>query len=365
MSTVQDQDDVPALIKSLKHSKTDIRRAALRALARLGPAAAAAIPRLSACLRDEDAALRDEAARALVQIGPAAVPALMEALANPDREVRRQAAWAMKRLGATSPIAVPTLTRALKDPDPRVRKGAALALGALDAAAEEAIPALMEALKDNHLVFCRLVASALAEIGPAAVPSLAAALADPDKYIRREAAWALGQIGPAARMAVPALLKALHELQEEAQVHAPEAPPEVDRSCVTDVVFIAPLKDADVLAGRSRKGPDKALKVHVIQALGAIGPDAGAAGAALLEALSDTDARVCRAAAQALARLQGRPSGMAAEGRLSGTEATPTYGLAHADHGRDHPAGPRLLRRLPTPARRGMRTLSEPEAASG
>jgi HEAT repeat protein len=325
MSIVPDQDDVPALVKSLKHSKTEIRRSALRALARLGSQAEPAVPPLTSCLTDADATLRDEAARALVQIGPAAVPALMEALKNPDREVRRQAAWAMKRLGPASRIAVPTLIPALKDPDPRVRKGAALALGSLEA--EEAIPALMEALKDNHLVFCRLVASALAEIGPAAVPPLTAALTDPDKYLRREAAWALGQIGPDARTAVPALLQALREHQKYNHVRVPEVHRRVDRHCVTDVVFIEPLKDADVQSSRGIKGPDKTFQAYVVHALGRIGSEAGAAVPVLIEALSDADTKVCQAAVQSLARIQGRPGGVVGPVYLSGTEATPTHSM--------------------------------------
>jgi HEAT repeat protein len=52
-------------------------------------------------------------------------------------------------------------------------------------------------------------AQTLARIGPAAeaaVPELLAALDDPDEDVRRSVIRALGQIGPAAADAVPALL---------------------------------------------------------------------------------------------------------------------------------------------------------------
>jgi HEAT repeat protein len=59
------------------------------------------------------------------------------------------------------------------------------------------------------LLFCRLAAWALGKIGPAAVAALVSALDHTDKYVPREAAWALGQIGPEARAAIPKLVAIL------------------------------------------------------------------------------------------------------------------------------------------------------------
>ena len=78
------------LIKKLKSSDPDMRRAAAKELGELGPDAADAVPALAAALKDSDKFVRRFAAQSLAKMGDAAKPArepLAAILKNPA-EVR-------------------------------------------------------------------------------------------------------------------------------------------------------------------------------------------------------------------------------------------------------------------------------------
>jgi HEAT repeat protein len=188
-------DDLPVLLKSLKHSDAEVRRSAAVALESFGPEAATVVPALTQALDDADAVTQVVAARTLGQIGMAALPGLLQALGKPEKQVRREAIWALVRLGVAAKDAVPALAGALRDSDLRVRLGAAQALGAIGPEASAAIPGLIECLKDSSLIFCRLAAQALTRLGPEAVPALQQASQSPDQFVRREAKWALNHLG--------------------------------------------------------------------------------------------------------------------------------------------------------------------------
>jgi HEAT repeat protein len=71
----------------------------------------------------------------------------------------------------------------------------------------------VEALHAPDPLLRRQAAQALARIGPDArdaVPDLIAALQDGNEEVRKYAARAIGQVGPEARAAVPRLLEELH-----------------------------------------------------------------------------------------------------------------------------------------------------------
>jgi HEAT repeat protein len=142
---------VPPLIAALKENSEPACLNAMRALARMGPAAEPAIPHLASllpCRHDDDSDQRIQynAACALVAIGKSGLDALMQTLQRRrDPRVSMAVLFALgacKKEGAT---VVPLLVRALDDNDPAVRMQAAAALGRLKQAAAPARDALLRA----------------------------------------------------------------------------------------------------------------------------------------------------------------------------------------------------------------------------
>jgi len=95
-----------------------------------------------------DWGVREIIADSLGRIGPSAVPALIVALSDEDREVRIAACRALARMGPPAEKAVPALTAALDDPDEDVGQHAARALGQIGPAAADAVPAMLERLRE-------------------------------------------------------------------------------------------------------------------------------------------------------------------------------------------------------------------------
>ena len=91
-----------------------IHPAAARALARLGPGAAAAEPELVRALQDKVNGTYWEAGEALGRIGKQAVPDLTRALQDADTLVRCSAAYGLGEAGPDAASAVPALTQMLK-----------------------------------------------------------------------------------------------------------------------------------------------------------------------------------------------------------------------------------------------------------
>jgi HEAT repeat protein len=117
------KEDVPKLIKDLKHGSAKVRIAAADDLGRLG-------------------ALRAEYAKP-------AVPSLLELVKkDSDAKVRAAAARALGRMMADPKEAVPVLTEALKDKAMAVRVAAATALGQFGPDAKEALPALQQVVQE-------------------------------------------------------------------------------------------------------------------------------------------------------------------------------------------------------------------------
>jgi UDP-N-acetylmuramyl pentapeptide phosphotransferase/UDP-N-acetylglucosamine-1-phosphate transferase len=111
------------------------RGGASTALAKMGPAASAAVPALVQGLASADGEHRWKAARTLGRIGPAAadaVPALIASLGDPHEYVRAHAARALGRIGVRSTAVDRALASAVRDRTPAVVKeahAAALELG--------------------------------------------------------------------------------------------------------------------------------------------------------------------------------------------------------------------------------------------
>jgi len=124
-------------------------------------------------------------------------PLLAQFLSDPDPALRLEAARALGKLGPAAAVAVPALIVALQERNLKLRLAAVTALGGVGTAAAPAIPALAVAMAGVHLVLARLAAQALSRIGRPAIATLVDLLQSSDSYVRREATWALGEIGPA------------------------------------------------------------------------------------------------------------------------------------------------------------------------
>lgn len=148
------------------------RLEALKALAKLGKLAAAAVPEIVPLLKDKSNEVRWNAARTLGEIGPAALlaaPALVAALADPDDEVREHAAESLGQIGPGAKDAVPVLIKTLKDENDRVRRDAARSLGEMGAAAKDSLPALKALASDPSNIVREAAARSVRQIDPASV----------------------------------------------------------------------------------------------------------------------------------------------------------------------------------------------------
>jgi len=220
---------VPTLIRMLTGADSVT---AARALAAIGPAAAAATPDLlKAMLRDVEstrrqvaplpdgyvkdrdtrrAIERSVATRALGAMGVAAVVPLLQLLREDDALTRRFAVSALGQVGPAAEPAVPEMVAYLRaETDPGRRANLMLTIAAVGDGAGAAVPALAGYLGGTGAddVSGRYAAQALARIGAKAVPALIAALRHPDTLVRQRATSALGSMAPNVAGAARAALQ--------------------------------------------------------------------------------------------------------------------------------------------------------------
>jgi hypothetical protein len=202
--------DLDALLQDLRRGDAEGRRAAARALADLGPTAAApAVPALEDLARSSDLAASRAAVDALGRLKPpAALPYYVAALEADSLHDRMWAAAGLGKMGPSAKDAVPALAAVLsldrggRDYGPRVE--AMAALSSIGGEASAAVPALVGALGDRDPTLRRDAARLLGRIGkPAALPAEAAlrkaAREDPHPGVREAARRALeGSFGGVA-----------------------------------------------------------------------------------------------------------------------------------------------------------------------
>jgi hypothetical protein len=174
--------------------------------------AAAQVRKHRTALKDTYWPNQYRAAEALAKLGPAAaeaVPDLLAALKSREELVRTAAAEALGKIDPTAKGVVSALTGLLKDSKESVREAAAVALERAGEGATEAVPVLAAALDDKSTTVGAACARTLAEIGPAArgaEPALRRAMKSPHANVRAAAAQALEQITPLSPGAWPSLL---------------------------------------------------------------------------------------------------------------------------------------------------------------
>jgi HEAT repeat protein len=123
-----------------------------------------------------------------------------------------------------------------------------------------------------------------------AVPELVLALKDEDDDVRRTAAWALGEIGPEARDALPDLIEAFNDKNEGVRRYAAVALGQIGPVAILNLV-------------ETLKNKNPYVRLEAARALGHIRPAAKEAVPALTQALNDEDRYVRRYVRRALKQI--------------------------------------------------------------
>jgi HEAT repeat protein len=197
-------DALPVIHATLQDpaASTERVKAAIKACALLGDAAAPAVGEVAESLPDP--ALTSEAAAALSFMGRGAFKPLREAQASDDPVVRRESLRSIGKLKDRAPLdgraVLPLLVKGMNDPDPGVRAVAATYLGIVHGQPDDAVRVLTKGLQDPEVNVRRASAEALAAFGAdaePAIPELRKTTSDPDPDVAREASVTLVKLQPA------------------------------------------------------------------------------------------------------------------------------------------------------------------------
>ncbi len=287
------------------------RRELLRALVAIGPVAAdtiatlmealpppAASPAPSGGAGNQPAPEHFDLIQELVDVGPGAVPALVAAVVSGfsggDVELARRAGVA---LAAMEQVEGP-IADLLGDPDPAIRRRTAFAVGWAGIARSAIVPPLASMLTERASEVRAAAAYAFRSLGKhvrSAVPQLMEAFGDEDEDVSRQAIDALVASGVLGKEAVAPLLGILQDASQGERVHS---------AAVRGLGALGPLARAAVPHLVSRvQAASGTLDFEVVLALGRIGPDARAAVPVLLEEVGHEDRLVRLAAVEAVGRI--------------------------------------------------------------
>lgn len=154
-----------ATAELLRYGASPPGPAAAAALAKLGPEAKLALPTLRKLLNDSSETTLLRAASVLATIGEPAVGVLLEALQQGRIPVKRAALDALARMGPAAAAAVEALATIVSTGDPASRGLAIEVLGKLGPAAAAARPALEKATQDRNFTLRMKAQKALAQLG--------------------------------------------------------------------------------------------------------------------------------------------------------------------------------------------------------
>lgn len=347
-----------AVIELLKSDEAVVRYRAANLVARIGPKAAAAVPRLGELLDDENKQVQVAAINALAAVGPAAKEVVLELgkkVEGDDTAVARAAAVALRALGPAAAPAVPALAKALGSNDSTVSAEAALALAAVGAEAVAAVPGIVKQLedKDARTEEKKAGLGALAAIGPPAkdaVPVVARLTADKDIGVRVAALEALGRVGAGNPDAVKKLAERVTDNQPGVQVAALKA-----------LGGMGPDARAAADAIKTLLARPTAVRVWAAAALCAIGVDADANAKLVLDALKDVaiGARVSRATAVEALPLLGARGTPGVPDLLAVLKEKPTGPAPRGDQMTPRELAARALGRLGAAEGEVIRALTE------
>ena len=266
---------LPALLERLRAEKPDVRMDAAAAIGRLGPQAKAAAPALLAAFpQEKDPFARRAMIIALGAIGPdarEALPALAAALrdgyGSVDDLVGFEAAAALMKVDPDGTASGQCVLAMLRDKNPDVRCRAASLVRLLGPGLKSVAPALAEATKDAHagvrLEALRSLVALKAEAG-LMLPLLTAAIGDSEKYVRMHAAQGLAGYGPEAKGATKTLIDAV----------AKEKDPEVRSQEIRALRYIGPAAvEAVPMLMEAAKDPNEQVRTQAEKAIKKIRPE--------------------------------------------------------------------------------------------
>ncbi|MFQ5952385.1 MAG: HEAT repeat domain-containing protein, partial [Candidatus Omnitrophota bacterium] len=302
-----DERIVSALRKALDDETKLVRKAAARALGKIGPDAIAAIGDLKklAFKKGEDPRVRITAAKALGTTGLTGISALGGKLTDKDAQNRVFAAQMLGELGPDTPkikMIFPALEDALEDPEVEVREAALEAFESLnELIRERTIKKLTADLTDKKDPDVRNNAvEELRKLGKLTmgyeIKKNTADLADNDPDIRRGGAEALGEMGLIAKEAIPVLAAAAREdADENVRVTAIIALGEISPTDLNaKPVIVESLKDTN---------PSQ-VRAAAIRTLSSVHPALPADTRAIMSASGDDDAGVREAVARFLGEVE-------------------------------------------------------------
>jgi HEAT repeat protein len=248
-----------------------------------------------------------------------ALDAVLEALRyDPDAPVRREALQVLRRHGPVRPppLLLDALFDALNDNDDEVRRGVREILARSDLSGS--VPRLLQALSAHHSDVRKFAVCCLAKLrnpSPEVLNALRDALVDQARNVRRAARR------QARQATLTVLLERLEDADERARAWAAHRLGVMGRRTCNSEPDLAALLVPSLAARLA--DPAAGVRIAAAQALGALGPAARGAAAALLAAwLADTDPRIKKAVTAALASLGAAlPANTASEQPSRGSDS--------------------------------------------
>lgn len=204
-------DEVDDLVSKLRSKDTEARADACEALGKLGAKAKSAVPALEyAVSKDASRFVRRAALQALAEMGPTARSSTAAVLAvfKDNADLRPEAGKTLARIGGAT--AVPSLKGIVdkKTNDAALRIAAATTLGDFGPEAKTAVKTLRSLLAENDAALKQAGVVALGRIGPDArdvLPELVELTEAKDPALQLAAIEAVGRMGADSKLALRAL----------------------------------------------------------------------------------------------------------------------------------------------------------------